>query len=81
MKTHFQQLMGLVEKVIGDASILRVEQNVNDPMFTVIETYAVPVYHQRNEAIIRKVTSDFEAGQTTIATTWNGIFAYTRCFQ
>ena len=40
---------------IADASVLHVQQNINDPMFTVIETYAV--YHRRNEPIIRKVTS------------------------
>ena len=36
---------------IADASVLHVQQNINDPMFTVIETYAV--YHRRNEPIIR----------------------------
>ncbi len=62
----FQQLMGGVEKGIGESSVIHVKHNIDQPMFKLIETFALSINLDKKEVIVRKVVSDFESQHTSV---------------
>lgn len=66
---NFQQLLGGVEKVMGELSLQYVKNTILEPeeaMFTYIDIYAFSVYHKSDICVVRKVEVDFDSEKSVV---------------